>query len=205
MARTFLIGIAAAVIGAIGLMIGGALGIEFTNTMLGVGGGLILGMVRLGSPLGRLGGYFIGLLLGVLFAALQLGLIPGGASAWGAIIAIGIVLIVIALVSGFTRNHVSSWSMLLGALVFMSGFIATTQSTPWTANIQVVSFFLATLVMSAIGFLVVIVVELVEDLPALQNYGHHFDAEPPTGDPVEPTDQTHNVETNLQGIVGDTK
>lgn len=215
MARTFLIGIAAAVIAGIGLMVGSALGIEFTNLMMGVGGGLVLGMVRIGNPLERLGGYGIGMVLGVLFAALRLGLLPGGATVLGAAIAVAIVLIVITLVSGLTRNHISSWSMLLGALVFVSGFLAADSGGVGVASPEVLPYFLSTLAASAIGFLIVIVVEAFPDKEARPAYGHHFDEDHPKRDrhaaataneaPAQTENQPNEVTTDLQGIVGDNK
>ena len=103
MKRTFGVGLSIAVIGAIGLFIADTLGLTVTNTMIGVGAGAIAGMVQVGSPLQRLGGFLIGFVLGVFFVAMLLGLIPGGGSVAGITVAFAIILIVVAFVHGLSN------------------------------------------------------------------------------------------------------
>lgn len=198
MVRTFLIGIASAVIGAVGLWIGSALGMTFANTVIGVGGGLIIGMVRIGSPLARLIGFLIGFVLGAGFVAMRLGFLPGGPTTLGAAIAIAIILLVITVVSGLSSNRISSWSMVLGALVLMAGFTSVSETTPWTALQQLPDYFLSLLAMSAIGFLVVVVAELLPEKHRRQPVGTTTTDLPP---PEPAAKQT----TDLDGIIGGAK
>lgn len=200
MARTFLIGIAAAVFGGIGLWVGGVLGMTFEDTIMGVGGGLIIGVVRLGSPLGRLLGYIIGLVLGTLFAAARLGWLPGGESVAGGAIALAVVLVVIAVVSGVTANRISSWSILLGALVYVAGVSSIITTKPWTALSQLPDQFLSILAMSAMGFIVVVVAEMLPGEAAKPPKGRagRGSVPPPRSEP------TADV-TSLDGIIGGAK
>lgn len=163
MKRTFQLGFSAAIIGGLGLWLGGVLGLSFQNTVMGVGGGVILALIRQGSPIARLIGFVIGFLLGVFFAAMELGVLPGGDSVAGIAVALGVIMLVITLVSGFTRARISAWSMLLGALTFLCGFIGVIESTPWTAAQQLPTSFCTLLAMAMIGFLTVIPVELLAD------------------------------------------
>ncbi|MDZ7578309.1 MAG: hypothetical protein U0904_09075 [Candidatus Nanopelagicales bacterium] len=198
MARTFLIGVAAAVIGGIGLMIGGALGMDLNNTILGAGGGLIIAVVRVGAPLERLIGYLIGLVLGVGFAALRLGVFPGGESAWGGAIALGLVLLVVAVVSGLTANRIQAWTLLLGMLVYVASVTSLMETKPWTAAEQLPGEFLSILAMSAIGFLVIIAVELFPEKSGRPADGGG------QGDDVAPREPAAQI-TSVDGIIGGAK
>lgn len=163
MKRTFLIGLAAAAIGGIGIWLGGILGMEFSNTIMGVGGGVILAMVNDRSPLARLGGFLMGYLLGVFFTAMILGLIPGGRTVIGMAIAFLIMLVPITLIAGLSSNRIPEWTMLLGALVFVAGFAPDALASPWTAGEALLPAFFSQLAMAALGFLVVIVVLLLPE------------------------------------------
>jgi hypothetical protein len=163
MKRTFLIGLAAVAIGGIGIWLGGVLGMEFSNTIMGVGGGVILAMVNDRSPLARLGGFLMGYLLGVFFTAMILGLVPGGRTVIGMAIAFLILLIPITLIAGLSSSRIPEWTMLLGVLVFVAGFAPDALASPWTAGEALMPAFFSQLAMAALGFLVVIVVELLPE------------------------------------------
>lgn len=163
MRRTFLIGLAAAIIGGIGIWIGGALGMEFSNTIIGVGGGVILAVVSDRSPLARLGGFLIGYCLGVFFTMMILGLIPGGRTVLGMAIAFLVIMLPITLIAGLSSNRIPEWTLLLGALVFVAGFASGALAQPWTAAQDLPGAFFSQLAMAALGFLVVIVVELLPE------------------------------------------
>ena len=199
MKRTFLIGISAAVIGGLGLWVAGLLGLSFQNTVLGVGAGVIAATVKIGSPLERLGGFLIGFLLGVLFIAMRLGLLPGGDSIAGITVALVIILLVITLLSGFTANRISYWSMLLGAIAFVGGFIPICTATPWIAADQLPSSFFSLLAMAAIGFLTVVPAELLPDKSA-----KHSDVAPKPEEP-EPGAATSEPQTSLDEMIGGAK
>lgn len=164
MKRTFLIGLSAAIIGGLGLALGTAMGISFQGTVIGVGGGVIAAIVAIGSPLSRLCGFLIGFGLGIAFDAMRLGLLPGGASVAGQAVALAVILIVITLVSGVTAGRISAWSMLLGSLTFIVGFVPVMQQ-PWTAAEQFPSLAFNLLAMAAIGFLTVVPAEMLPEKP----------------------------------------
>ena len=71
MKRTFIIGLFAMVIGGIGLFVCEQMGVNPQNTIFGVGTGVIAAIVRIGTPIERLAGYLIGLVLGTILVAMQ--------------------------------------------------------------------------------------------------------------------------------------
>ncbi|MEI6621442.1 MAG: hypothetical protein WCP28_06015, partial [Actinomycetes bacterium] len=153
----------AAVIGGLGIWLAGMLGLSFSSTIMGVGGGVIIAVVQSGTPLARLCGFLIGFVLGIFFTAMRLGLLPGGSSVAGMAVALVIVMLIITIVSGFTADRISAWTMLLGGLVFISGFLPVTSSAPWTASAQLPAYCFSLLAMAGIGFLTIIPAELVPD------------------------------------------
>jgi hypothetical protein len=163
MRRTIVVGLSAALIGGIGIWLGGIFNMGFSNTITGVGGGVILAVVPERSPLLRLIGFLIGYVLGAFFTAMILGLIPGGTTTVGMAIAFLIIFIPIALISALSANRILVWTMLLGALVFTAGFGAGALAEPWTAADKFPGAFFSILAMSSIGFLTVIVAELVPE------------------------------------------
>lgn len=187
MKQTFLYGICAAIIGGVGLWFGALIGAEVAGTAVGVGGGVILALVRLGTPLERFGGYLIGLALGVFYAAMQLGLLPGGASTAGNAVALGVVMLVITAVTTLTRRRIAAWSMLLGAMTFLCGFSGVIQATPWTASQQISLFLLSVLSASMIGFLTVVPVEFIAHRKPKDKSGDATDD--PNGQPDQPEGQ----------------
>jgi hypothetical protein len=187
MKRTFLIGLAAVAIGGIGIWLGGVLGMEFSNTIMGVGGGVILAMVNDRSPLARLGGFLMGYLLGVFFTAMILGLVPGGRTVIGMAIAFLILLIPITLIAGLSSSRIPEWTMLLGVLVFVAGFAPDALASPWTAGEALMPAFFSQLAMAALGFLVVIVVELLPEKSKDESDSGKGDASDETNTSTEST------------------
>ncbi len=199
MKHTFLIGLSAAIIGGLGLFIGGQLGMPFQNTVIAVGGGFIAAVVNIGSPLARLGGFLIGLVLGVFYTAMTLGVLPGGNSIVGVGIALVIILVVITLISGLTADRIKAWSMLLGGLVFMSGFYPVLAAAQWTAAEQLPTYFFTILAMSAIGFLVVVPATLLPEKPK------PAPKPAPETSSVPPDEVAGDPKTPLHEILGGTK
>lgn len=200
MKRTFLIGIAAAVIGGLGLFIASALGMTFQNTIIGVGCGVIIAIVPIGSPVARLGGLLIGFALGIFFSAMQLGLLPGGASVAGSAVALAVVMIVIALISGFTSDRVAAWCMLLGALAFVAGFLPTAETTPWTASDDLPSSVFSLLAMALIGFLTIVPAELLGKGKAAAAAPKAPPSQPTPDE--SPTEVTPTPDVSLNEIIG---
>lgn len=206
MKRTFLLGLSLAVIGGVGLFIGSSLlGISLQGTVMAIGGGFIIAVVDIGSPLARLGGFLIGYVLGILFDAMYLGLLPGGQSIVGSSVALAIVLLIITLVSGLTSNRIPGWSMIIGTLVFIAGFSGVTQSAPWTASTQLSTYFFSMLAMALLGFLVVVPASFLPEKESDKWMEPSHLAPPPP--PAETPDSNVAVETPtpLNDILGGAK
>ena len=116
MKRTFIIGLFAMVIGGIGLFVCEQMGVNPQNTIFGVGTGVIAAIVRIGTPIERLVNYLIGLVLGTILVAMQIGILPGGSNNIGVAISLVVVFVIVGLIHGLTGRRIQAWSMLLGVL-----------------------------------------------------------------------------------------
>lgn len=197
MKLTFKLGLAAALIGAVGLFIGTMLSAQVQSAGLAAGAGVTLALVRQGNPLERLVGFLVGIAMGVFYIYMQLGALPGGASAMGNAVAIGIIILVIAILTAVTHRKISAWSMLLGVFAYVCAMIGVIESTPWTATEQVPLYIMSVLGASMVGYLTVIPVEFWSDKkpkPKAVDEG----AEPPPSQPSA-DDQQAGQETNGVG------
>lgn len=193
MKRTFFVGLAIAAIGGLGLFIASALGLTLTNTIVGVGGGVVAATAAIGTPLHRLIGFLIGFVLGMFFTSMLLGLIPGGQSVVGQAVALAVVLVIIALIHGFTREKIQHWIMLLGLLTFAAGVYPTMITNP---SGGVGNFWAAVgtqLTMAMIGFLCIIPATLFPDRTSLTAAGASHGAAPEPHVEEEPELEPHMV------------
>ena len=205
MRRTFLVGLAAAIIGGFGIWLGTQFDMNFTNTIMGVGGGVILAVVPERSPMMRLVGFLIGYVLGAFFTAMVLGLIPGGTTTVGLAVAFMVIFVPIAIISGLTANRIPAWTMLLGSLVFAAGFTSGALAEPWTAADKFPGAFFSILAMSGIGFITVIVAELVPEKKRPNAAEAASDTPEPSPDADQSKTETSQTDNTPESVAGGTQ
>ena len=190
MKRTFIIGLFAMVIGGIGLFVCEQMGVNPQNTIFGVGTGVIAAIVRIGTPIERLAGYLIGLVLGTILVAMQIGILPGGSNNIG--VAISLVVIV-GLIHGLTGRRIQAWSMLLGVLAMGAGVYPALAADPFAAPGLFPTAALTQIAMGMIGFLAVIPAQRFPDETALSAAPN---AEPKSDDSADSTDVADDSSQN---------
>ncbi|MDZ7578307.1 MAG: hypothetical protein U0904_09065 [Candidatus Nanopelagicales bacterium] len=153
MARTFLLGVVAAVLGVGVWLLVSVLNLGVENGLLGVGAGLVLGLVQEGSPLARYAAFLIGLVLGLI--ALGAGLVG-----WVGFV---IVILLLTVISGLTGGRLPMWAMVLGAGVFAAMYTEQLLSTGWFFLTQYPTAFFVALATSSGGFVIAVFVELLRD------------------------------------------
>jgi uncharacterized membrane protein len=120
------------------------------NGLLGFGGGLVLGLIRDGTPLARYGAFLIGLVFGLI------AIVAGVLGPVGFLVAI----LILTLISALTGGRLPLWAMILGAGVFAAMF-ADALDTAWFILTQYPSAFFVALATSAGGFIAAVFVELI--------------------------------------------
>lgn len=116
--------------------------------------GVVLGLTRDRSPLARYGAFLIGLVFGLF--ALVLGMV--GWIGW-----VGGIF-VLTVISALTKGRLPLWAMILGGGTLAAVYQPLLLSSPWFVFTQYPTVLLVTLAASSGGFLVTIVVELLEDV-----------------------------------------
>jgi len=124
------------------------------NALIGVMAGVVLGLTRDRSPLARYGAFLIGLAFGLF--ALVLGMV--GWAGW-----IGAIF-VLTIVSALTKGRLPLWAMILGGGTLAAIYQPLLISSPWFVFTQYPTVLLVTLAASSGGFLVTVLVELLEDV-----------------------------------------
>ncbi len=126
------------------------------NALIGVMAGVVLGLTRDRSPLARYGAFLIGLLFGLF--AIVLGMV--GWAGWvGAIF-------VLTIISALTKGRLPLWAMILGGGTLAAIYQPLLISSPWFVFTQYPTVLLVTIAASSGGFLVTVIVELLEDVKA---------------------------------------
>lgn len=124
------------------------------NSLIGVMAGVVLGLARDRSPLARYGAFLIGLAFGLV--ALVLGF-AGGVAAW-----IGGIF-VLTVISALTKGRLPLWAMILGGGTLAAVYQPLLLASPWFIFTQYPTVLLVTLAASSGGFLVTVLVEVLED------------------------------------------
>ena len=193
MKRTFIIGLFAMVIGGIGLFVCEQMGVNPQNTIFGVGTGVIAAIVRIGTPIERLAGYLIGLVLGTILVAMQIGILPGGSNNIGVAISLVVVFVIVGLIHGLTGRRIQAWSMLLGVLAMGAGVYPALAADPFAAPGLFPTAALTQIAMGMIGFLAVIPAQRFPDEKALSAAPN---AEPKSDDSADSTDVADDSSQN---------
>ncbi len=124
------------------------------NSLIGVMAGVVLGLARDRSPLARYGAFLIGLAFGLF--ALVLGL--AGWIGWIAAI------FVLTIISALTKGRLPLWAMILGGGTLAAIYQPLLIASPWFVFTQYPTVLLVTIAASSGGFLVTVLVELLEDV-----------------------------------------
>ena len=152
-ARTLLLGLLLTVL-AVGVWIlTSVLELGSVNALVAVVAGVVLALVRDGSPLVRYGAFLIGLILGLL------ALIFGLAGWIGWVVAI----LLLTVISALTKGKLPLWAMILGSGTLAAVYEPYLFGSPWYFFTQFPTSLLVTLAASAGGFLAAVLVELLAE------------------------------------------
>jgi hypothetical protein len=153
MVKSLLLGVAAAAIGLGVWLLTSTLDLGEVNALIGITAGLILGLIPDGSPIGRYGAFFIGLIFGIL--ALIFGLI--GWIGWV------IMILIFTIIAGLTGGRLPLWAFILGAGTLASVYAPQFFADAWFVLDDYPTAFFLTLAASSGGFLIVIFAEMWRD------------------------------------------
>lgn len=167
MARVMLFGVVISVLAFGAIMFGQLMSLDLQNVLVGLALGGALGLVRTHSPLARISAFMIGFVLGLVFYALRLAILP---ATWlGNAIAVVVVLLVLTVISALTKDRLPLWAMFIGTACFAGAYNGYFNTTPWLFETQAISVAATMLFAVSAGFVVALLVEIREQRGGVQS------------------------------------
>ncbi|MEI6624356.1 MAG: hypothetical protein WCP28_20890 [Actinomycetes bacterium] len=113
-------GVLLAVLAALALWIGSALKLPFEAIVFTAGVGLVLGIVKVGSPIARVFSFLIGFVLAWVFFALQAAFLPQ--VLLSQIVSAVVVILLVTLLAVLTKSKMPLWASILGAATMVGAY-----------------------------------------------------------------------------------
>lgn len=151
MARTLLLGAAATALAAVVWLVTSLMGVGGGDGLLGVAAGLLLGLIRSGTPLARYGAFLVGLLLGLIA-------LGAGMAGW---IGFVVAMLLMTVISALTGGRLPLWAMILGSGTLAAMYQNDLIATGWFVLTQFPTALSVALATSSGGFIAAVLVELI--------------------------------------------
>lgn len=167
MKKIFVGGLLLVVFTAVALWIGAALQLPLGGILFSGGVGTVLGLVKQGGPLARIFSFLIGFIVSWVAFGLQAALLPQ--VVLSQIIGATVVIVIVTLVAGLSRNKMPFWALLLGSATMVGAYQTQFENAPQNFLTQSVTSAGGTLIGVALGLIVAFIMELVgadADTPA---------------------------------------
>lgn len=167
MKKIFVGGLLLVVFTAVGLWIGAALQLPLGGILFSGGVGAVLGLVKQGGPIARIVSFLIGFIVSWVAFGLQAALLPQ--VVMSQIIGATVVIVIVTLVAGLSRNKMPYWALLLGSATMVGAYQTQFENAPQNFLTQSVTSAGGTLIGVALGLIVAFLMELVgadEDTPS---------------------------------------
>jgi hypothetical protein len=177
MRKTLIIGLGAAILGALAVLFGSWLNLGLTDVLLGTALGAGLGLAP-GAPVGRkLAAFLVGFVIAWIGYAIRAAALPDVTMSRAIVVFISVFLI--ALACAVSRGRLPLWAAFLGAVGMTGAYEFTYVAAPYNFISDSVSTATGILVPVGFGFLTAVIAALVPDFGPAQ-----VGAEP--SEPAEP-------------------
>lgn len=160
MKRVFIAGVLLAIGAAILVFVSDSLGLGLKSVLLATAIGGAVGLIQRGGPIARVGSFLVGFVIGWLSYFLRAGLLPD--SMIGHVIAVVVVILLITVICGLTKDRLPFWSALLGAGLFIGGYDFLFASAPYNVISESTATAPALLLPFAVAFLLASLVGVAE-------------------------------------------
>ena len=161
MRKTLIIGLGAAILGSLAVMVGSWLNLGLTDVLLGTALGAGLGLAP-GAPAGRkLAAFLVGFVIAWIGYAIRAAALPDVTMSRAIVVFISVFLL--ALACAVSRARLPLWAAFLGAVGMAGAYEFTYVAAPYNFISDSVSAATGILVPVAFGFLTAVIVALVPD------------------------------------------
>ncbi len=161
MRRTLIIGLSAAVLGALAVLLGSLLNLGLTDVLLGAALGAALGLIPGVGPGRKLAAFLVGFVLAWVGYAIRAAVLPDVTASRAIVVFLSVFLITIA--CAFSRGRLPLWAAFLGAVAMTGAYEFTYAAAPYNFISDSVSTATGILVPIGFGFLVSVIAALLPE------------------------------------------
>jgi hypothetical protein len=145
----------------LGLLLADTLGLPFSGILFTGGVGVVLGLVKGGGPIARIVGFVIGFLLAWVAFGVQAAILPQ--TVGSQILSSGLVIVIVTLIAGLSRDRVPFWSLLLGTAAMVGAYQTSFENAPQNFLSESLVSANGTLFGVAVGLIVAGFMNLIEE------------------------------------------
>jgi hypothetical protein len=156
MGKVFIQGLALAIAGVVAIALNQLLDLGLGSIGFGLLIGGVLGLVSDGGPVGRIGGFVVGIIVALVMYIVRVLLL--NESFAGQVTAMVITLAVLTVVSALTLNRIPLWSGLLGTALVVGAYETSFIANPANVTSELIQYTTMALLPAAIGYLGVVFV-----------------------------------------------
>jgi hypothetical protein len=158
MGKVFVQGLVLAVAGIVALILNQLLNLGLGSIAFGMCVGGVLGLIGQadGGPVGRAGGFVIGIVVALVFYIVRVLVLP--ASFGGQVVAIVLALALITIVCALTGGRIPLWSGLLGIALVVGSYETSFVAAPQNVTTELFQYTTMALVPAALAFLAAVFV-----------------------------------------------
>ncbi len=160
MKRVFIAGVLLALGAAVLVLVSDSLGLGLKSVLLATAIGGAVGLLHKSGPIPRVGSFLVGFVIAWLSYFLRAGLLPD--SMIGHVIYVVVVIVLITVICGLTRDRLPFWSALLGAALFIGGYDFLFVTAPYNVITESTTTAPALLLPFAVAFLLASLVTKAE-------------------------------------------
>ena len=164
MKRVFIAGVLLAIGAAVLVVVSDSLGLGLKSVLLATAIGGAVGLLNRGGPIPRVGSFLVGFVIAWLSYFLRAGLLPD--SMLGRVIYVVVVIVLITVICGLTKDRLPLWSALLGAALFIGGYDFLFVTAPYNVITESTATAPALLLPFAVAFLLASLVTKAERTPS---------------------------------------
>lgn len=156
MGKVFIQGIALAIAGFVAIALNQMLNLGLGSIAFGLAVGGVLGLVSDGGPVGRVGGFLVGILVALIMYVVRVLFLNDSFA--GQVVAMVLALGIITVICALTFGKLPLWTALLGVGLVVGAYETSFVAAPQNLTSELLQYTTTALVPAALGFLAAVFV-----------------------------------------------
>jgi hypothetical protein len=156
MGKVFIQGLALAIAGFVAIALNNLLDLGLGSIVFGLLVGGVLGLVSDGGPVGRIGGFLVGVLVALIMYLVRVLFLNDSFA--GQVVGLLVSLAIVTVICALTAGRLPLWSALLGSALVVGAYETSFIDNPANVQSELLQYTTMALVPAALGFLAAIFV-----------------------------------------------